>query len=166
MTVKSLNEQDKEAIGFMFKNQNASIKAIALTYNVSPRTISRILDELEIARPQALARGQAYHAMKTLEAHNMSVSGLQNLLKHLTDHQVLVKGEQDENILVIPDKLNNNSVRQYMMHLEDTEYNALLADVIHLREAKKQNVHVQTAMLRLQEKVNKNEHDNKEGKLG
>lgn len=77
----NLNQFQKQCIAHQYKQLNESIKELAQYNNVSPRTIGRVLDEYQIARPLARAKGEAYNVMKLLEKYHLNYATLKMMLE-------------------------------------------------------------------------------------
>lgn len=145
----------KAKIEAMYTHDKKTITQIAQETGVSARTIGRVLDEYGSIRSTAKLKGDAYKVMQTLQIHDIRPELL---------NTVLIKAKQAfEELAIFKQKPDLVKIRDQIVNLEESMYNSWLATVIHQREAKKHNVHVQTAMLNLQEKVDRNERANKEG---
>ena len=80
-TVKCITKHHKDYIVHFYKNQQMSIKVLAQQFETSPRTIGRVLDEYEIPRPTARAKGEAYNVMKLLEKYHLNYATLKTMLE-------------------------------------------------------------------------------------
>lgn len=150
MAVNKLTQAQKEMIRLNYTSKRMNITEMAKTLEVSTRTIGRVLDELDLPSPAPRLKGEAYNVMQVMKKHGITADKL--------DFALTVASKVD-------DKPDLDKITSQILELSDGTYNAFLAQVIHQREAKKQNVHVQTAMLNLQEKAAKNERDTKEGNI-
>lgn len=150
MTVSKLTDAQKQLIRVNYTNKRMNITEMAKALEVSTRTIGRVLDELDLPSPAPRLKGEAYKVMEVMKKHGVTADKL--------DFALTVASKVD-------DKPDLVKIRDAIVELSEATYNSLLATIIHQREAKKQNVHVQTAMLNLQEKAAKNERDTKEGNV-
>ena len=137
-----LTKQDKERIVDFF-NKKETIVMIAHIFSVSTRTIGRVLDEMGEARPMAQAKGQAYQVMQVLKKHGVQPDALDLLITTAN------KGPAEVDVI------------KFLMNLDEAAWGALLNTVVTSRVAKASNVHVQTRMLQLEEKVKANERESK-----
>ena len=80
-SVKCFTEHQKNYIVHFYKNKKMNIKQLAEHFETSPRTIGRVLDEYEVARPTARAKGEAYNVMKLLEQHHLNYATLKMMLE-------------------------------------------------------------------------------------
>jgi hypothetical protein len=150
MTVQTLNLEQKEQIRKDYTSKALNITEIAKAHNTSTRTIGRLLRELDLATPRETLRGEAYAVMQVMRKHQITAEELETII---ISAKKLISNRLDTDIIVAS-----------MMNMDPTNYQTTLAAIVHAREAKRQNVHVQTAMLNLEEKVNRNVRDNKAGR--
>lgn len=150
MTVNKLTVLQKETVRTEYTNKTMNITELAMALGVSTRTIGRVLVELDLATPQQTLRGEAYLVMQTLRKQGVKPAELDAIL---TTAKAL-----------IAQRPTVSMIAHAFVALPDTEYNQALAEIVHQREAKKHNVHVQTAMLNMQEKADQNARDNSEGR--
>ena len=87
-TVKCITKRQKDCIVHFYKNQQMSIKEMAQHFARSPRTIGRVLDEYEIPRPTARAKGEAYNVMKLLDKYHLNYATLKMMLERKHAHSV------------------------------------------------------------------------------
>lgn len=87
-TVKCFTEHQKQYIINYYNKKMLNIKELAEHFKVSPRTIGRVLDEYEIARPTARAKGEAYNVMKLLEKYGLNYATLKMMLERKHAHSV------------------------------------------------------------------------------
>lgn len=126
-----LTEEQKARVKYLF-DINMTIKEISQMTDISRRSVGRILIEAGI-KGTPVKEGKEVLAM--LKAHKVSVEDL---------HKLLVF------------KPGINEARQFIVNLDDDTYSKLLAEVIHLREAKRFNSSVTNAMLQLTNKAKRN----------
>lgn len=81
MSVKCLDKHQKNYIGFFYKNKKANQKQLAEQFNVSERTINRVLNEMGLATAVPRIKGEAYQVMQLLKKHGMDIQTLKNLLE-------------------------------------------------------------------------------------
>ena len=87
-TVKCITKHQKDYIVQVYKHKQMSIKEMAQHFERSPRTIGRVLDEFEIARPTARAKGEAYNVMKLLDKYHLNYATLKMMLERKHAHSV------------------------------------------------------------------------------
>ncbi len=80
INVRCLNEVDKNTIVDMYLEQQPTLVALADAWNVSPRTIGRVLDERGIATPMPRIHAEARKVLKMLQQHNITVDELGEVL--------------------------------------------------------------------------------------
>ena len=76
-----LTQFQKQCIAHQHKQLKISVKDLAERNEVSTRTIGRVLDEYQIARPLARAKGEAYNVMKLLEQYHLNYATLKTMLE-------------------------------------------------------------------------------------
>lgn len=81
MSVKCLSDNSKEVIGRTYSLYNTSIKELAEDWNVSPRTIGRVLEEQGFRSPVTRLQEEANTVMKLLKKHQVTLSELRDLLE-------------------------------------------------------------------------------------
>lgn len=141
MTVSKLNDSKKKEIGDAHKAKKMNQKQLAAAYGVSERTINRVLNELGMATAVPRIKGEAYQVMQLLKQHNLNKEGLVKLLE------------------MAPTGVNKAKVAKFMMDLPEAEYAPLLSMITTARVAKNANTSVQTALLNVENKVNKHAKD-------
>lgn len=146
MTVSKLTEAQKQMVRVNYTSKSMNITKMAIVLGVSTRTIGRVLEELDLPSPVPRLRGEAYNVIQTLKKFGVEP-------KELTGIITLYKNGPTREQIVAE-----------AMKMDDGTWNALLDEIITARVATKHNVHVQTAMLNLEEKVNRNVQDNKAGR--
>jgi len=80
MTVKCLNNSDKLVLIRWYRNKDFNQKQLAMQFNVSERTVNRVLTEVGLATPVARIKGDAYRVMNMLKKHDIDVDQLDMLL--------------------------------------------------------------------------------------
>lgn len=80
MTVKCLNTVDKETIIRWYKYHDYSIKELGEIYAVSPRTITRVLQDADVPTPLSQRTGYSYKVMQILNEHDITADELGPLL--------------------------------------------------------------------------------------
>lgn len=162
MAVQKLTVAQKELIRVNYTSKRMNITEMAKALDVSTRTIGRVLEELDLASPRQTMRGDAYLVMQELRKRNIKPEELWPLIDSMAAHG---KIDRINNALVyVAVPINASDVILYARNLDDGLFQALLTDIIQQREAHKHSVHVQTAMLNLNEKAEKNVRDTKEGR--
>ncbi len=146
MTVKVLTESQKKMVGIQYSNNRMTIKNMANNLGVSTRTIGRVLEELDLLAPQEKKHAVGYQVIQTLNHHGIDPKDFPSFMKSAMQSVI-----SPDNLTLIMDVVTN---------LPESAYNSLIAQMVTLRQAKKHNTHVQSAMLNLQEKVERNVRDN------
>ena len=72
MTVKCLNETQKNFVIKAYQAKHKSQKELAEYLNVSERTINRVLIEAGLATPVARIKGEAYQVMQLLKQYGIT----------------------------------------------------------------------------------------------
>jgi len=80
MKVKCLSEFTKDSIIAVYNTKRYTLLQLADSWEVSPRTIGRILEERGLATPVPRLKGEAYQVMQLLKKHDMSAEALETLL--------------------------------------------------------------------------------------
>ena len=80
INVRCLNEHDKNAIVEVYLSHQPTLVALADAWDVSPRTIGRVLDERGIATPMPRVHAEARKVLKVLQQHNITVYELEDVL--------------------------------------------------------------------------------------
>lgn len=161
MTVHKLTVAQKEMIRLNYTSKRMNITQMAKALEVSTRTIGRVLEELDLATPVSRLKGEAYNVLQELKKFGIEPKEVGPLINSMNVHG---KIERIGDALVYNKQpINAADVILYTRNLDDGLFQALLTDIIQQREAHKHGVHVQTAMLNMQEKVEKNVRDSKEG---
>ena len=83
MSVQCLEQPQKDLIISLYQNKVMNQKDLAVSFNVSQRTINRIFIEAGIATPVARIKGEAYHVMQLLKKYNVNLSTLKTLLENI-----------------------------------------------------------------------------------
>ncbi len=78
-TVRCLSKTEKELIALGY-DHGASIKELARDWEVSIRTIGRVLDELDVPTRRELAQGKQYRVVELLKKYNVTEEALEDLL--------------------------------------------------------------------------------------
>lgn len=81
MAIRCLTQHQKQYIIYFYQKKNYTQKHLAEQFEVSPRTINRVLIEAGIATPVARIKGEAYHVMKLLEKHGLDLNSLRSMLE-------------------------------------------------------------------------------------
>ena len=71
MSVKCLNETQKNFVIKAYQAKHKSQKELAEYLKVSERTINRVLIEAGLATPVARIKGEAYQVMQVLKKYNI-----------------------------------------------------------------------------------------------
>lgn len=87
-TVKCLTEHEKKYIVHYYNKKEKTIKQLAEYFDISPRSVGRVLDEYEIPRPTARAKGEAYNVMRLLEKYHLNYATLKMMLEKKHAHSV------------------------------------------------------------------------------
>ena len=82
MTVRCLTQPCKNQILDLYKRKLMSQKELADWFNVSPRTINRVLIEAGEATPVERIQGEAYQVMQLLKKHALDYQKLNMLLEN------------------------------------------------------------------------------------
>ena len=80
MAIRCLNEHQKKYIIYYYTRKTLNQKSLAQQFEVSERTINRVLIEAGIATPVARIKGEAYHVMKLLEHYGLDLKMLKTIL--------------------------------------------------------------------------------------
>jgi len=146
MSKRKLTDAQKDMIVLNFQHKRMTISKMAETLEVSTRTIGRVLTEAGLAGPITQVRENAAKFMKIMASYGITTDA------HLTvilDEQR--KGPSEFRIL------------KAVSEMDEASYNTLLAKIVHLREAKKHNISVTGAMMKLERKAEDNANDTKVG---
>ena len=81
--VKCLNKHQKKYIVYLYNKKTMNQKELAETYEVSARTINRVLIEAGVATTIARIKGEAYQVMKLLEKYGYTKDSLEQLLEEM-----------------------------------------------------------------------------------
>jgi hypothetical protein len=84
-TVKCFTEARKDSLVSFYKTGQYKIIDLAALFNTSTRTIGRVLVERGLATPVPRLKGEAYHVMKTLEAHGIKPEQLEQVIQKAKD---------------------------------------------------------------------------------
>jgi hypothetical protein len=146
MSKSKLTDAQKDMIVLNFQHKRMTITKMAETLEVSTRTIGRVLDERGLNGPVNAQRQQAAKALKIIKSY-----GIDSDAKLIGVLDILQHGP------------TNKEVLKAMAEMDEASYNKLLAEIIHLREAKKHNISVTGAMMKLERKAEDNANDTKVG---
>ncbi len=83
MSVKCLNKHQKKYIVYLYNNKTMNQKELADTYEVSARTINRVLIEAGVATTVARIKGEAYQVMQLLKKYGYTADSLEHLLEEM-----------------------------------------------------------------------------------
>lgn len=142
MTKITLDQAKKDVIVTAYKAGTRTIHQLANQCGVARSTIRRVLNEADIYTPEQTERSKSEAVMEMLRTYGMDIHDL---------HQMLVFHKQASRSVLI----------KACMDMEEGTWGAFLNDVVTARVAKAHNVHTSSAMLRVQEKVDKNARDSK-----
>jgi hypothetical protein len=81
MSVKCLNEAQKNFITLAYKSKHKTQKELAVYMEVSERTINRVLVEAGLATPVARIKGEAYQIMQLLKKYDVDYAMLNRVLQ-------------------------------------------------------------------------------------
>lgn len=81
MPVRILTSIQKDIIASHYKHKVMTQKELAQQFQVSERTINRILVEHGLATPVARIKGDAYQVMQLLKQYDLDKDSLQRLLE-------------------------------------------------------------------------------------
>ena len=81
--VKCLNIHRKNYIVYLYNKKTMNIKELAEYFEVSARTINRVLVEAGVATSVARIKGEAYQVMKLLEKYGYTKDSLEHLLEEM-----------------------------------------------------------------------------------
>jgi predicted DNA-binding transcriptional regulator YafY len=146
MSKSKLTGAQKDMIVLNFTHKRMTIAKMAETLEVSIRTIGRVLTERGLAGPITQVRENAAKFMKIMKDHGITTDA--HLAVVLDEHR---KGPSEFRVL------------KAISEMDEASYNTLLAKIIHLREAKKHNISVTGAMMKLERKAEDNANDTKAG---
>lgn len=88
MSVKCLNEAQKNFVIKAYQAKHKSQKELAEYLNVSERTINRVLIEAGLATPVARIKGEAYRVMQVLKKYG--ITSVEQLERDLTQARFMV----------------------------------------------------------------------------
>ena len=71
MSVKILNEAQKNFVIKAYQGKHKTQKELSIYMNVSERSINRVLIEYGLATPVARIKGEAYQVMQVLKKYNI-----------------------------------------------------------------------------------------------
>jgi predicted DNA-binding protein YlxM (UPF0122 family) len=140
MPTLKLTDAQKLAIRTCYVDEKKSITEIAKSFEISPRTIGRVLAEFHVYSDKQIKDAQGKAALKALAKNNVSLSQLEAML------------------IFHKDGPTRGQVVKYMSGLNKVEFDSLIGDVVTARAAKDFNVKVQTTMLNITNKVEKDAH--------
>lgn len=95
MTVKCLPENQKALIAEWYQKKIYTQKELAKHYDVSERTIHRILEEKGLATPVARIKGEAYQLVKLVRSYGLTNADLEQLLKTVGSSVPLAQESRD-----------------------------------------------------------------------
>ena len=87
MAVQCLTKQEKNYIGYFYSNKKATQKELAIQFEISERTINRVLNELGLATAVPRLKGEAYQVMQLLKKHGYTPASLKTLLESMNAKQ-------------------------------------------------------------------------------
>lgn len=146
MSKSKLTDRQKEMIVLNYQHKRKTMREMAEILEVSPRTIGRVLTEHGLAGPITKVRENAAKFMKIMKSYGITTEA----------HMAVVLDAHKNG----PDR---NDVLNFMANMEEHSYYMLLSEIVHLREAKKHNISVNAAMLKLERKAEDNANDTKAG---
>lgn len=141
MMKNTLDQAKKDAIVTIYKAGTRTIHQLAHQCGVSRSTIRRVLNEAGVYTPEQTERSKGEMALAILSERGITVGQL--------GHE-LAKARAP---------LDRGALVKLLMDLSEDDWQSLLSEVITARVAKAHNVHTSSAMLRVQEKVDKNARD-------
>lgn len=80
MAVKLIKENIKDAMINAYTSKQSNITQLAKKYNVSTRTVGRVIEERGLATPVPRLRGEAYQVMQLLAEFELTVDQLKDIL--------------------------------------------------------------------------------------
>lgn len=80
MSVKCLTQHQKEYVVYYYNHKKAKQKDLANQFEVSERTINRVLIEAGVATPVARIQGEAYQVMQLLKKYHLDLPTLKTIL--------------------------------------------------------------------------------------
>lgn len=86
MAVKCLTDRQKQMIILCYTRDKCQLKEMAENFDVSARTIQRVLIEAGIATPVERIKGEAYHVMQLLKKHRLDKESLERMLETTNVH--------------------------------------------------------------------------------
>lgn len=81
MTVKCLTEPQKKCIAYAYTRKTMTQKELAENFEVSERTINRVLIEAGLATPVERIKGEAYGVMQLLKKYHLDLASLTMMLE-------------------------------------------------------------------------------------
>ena len=181
MTVKTLNADQKQVIGQQFQAKMRNQKELAAVFGTSERTINRVLNELGILTAVPRLKGEAYEALQILKDFNLTASSLRaalyvatNVESKPTQREIELQTQLDRAVralkaagfedlggeewrppVVVPLVLASTEAQvvEMCMNLAEEDWGLLLSKIATARVAKASNTHTQTAMLKIQQAV-------------
>ncbi len=81
MTVKCLNQYQKQCIASTYVHSNTSLSDLAFQYNTSNRTIGRVLNEFGLSGPLTRIEEDAKKVMRILKQFDVSPDTLSEVLE-------------------------------------------------------------------------------------
>ena len=81
MAVKCLTEPQKKCIAYAYIKKTMTQKELAENFEVSERTINRVLIEAGLATPVERIKGEAYSVMKLLDKYGLNLATLTMMLE-------------------------------------------------------------------------------------
>ena len=80
MAVRAIKENIKDALINSYSNKELNIAQLAKQYNVSTRTVGRVIEERGLATPVPRLRGEAYQVMQLLAEFELTIDDLKDIL--------------------------------------------------------------------------------------
>ena len=87
MAVQCLTKQEKNYIEYFYSNKKATQKELAIQFEISERTINRVLNELGLATAVPRLKGEAYQVMQLLKKYGYTPASLKTLLESMNAKQ-------------------------------------------------------------------------------
>ena len=81
MAVKCVTEMQKKCIAYAYTRKTMTQKELAENFEVSERTINRVLVEVGLATPVARIKGEAYSVMQLLKKYQLDLASLTTMLE-------------------------------------------------------------------------------------
>jgi hypothetical protein len=161
MTDKTKLTKDEESAIVLGYEEKTSITTLADQYKVSRSTIRRVLNEAGVFTKDQIDRSKGALADKLIARYGLNLEKVTSLFRVMHDLDLFKQGENGTEIHIYGRMLTRENIVKHLMDMEEGTWQALLNEVVSARVAKAHNTHTISAMLRLQEKVEKNARDSK-----